>query len=105
MIVVFLGSLDVVRFAQLQPGELQLPNTVREGVELFSQAVMPSLFAYVNEAPLKIVVGLLGVIWERVNVQAIAKTKVGLGILTMFFSRGELIRQAGDGEEREWEQW
>ncbi|KAH0565422.1 hypothetical protein GP486_001198 [Trichoglossum hirsutum] len=105
MIVVFLGSLDVVRFAQLQPGELQLPSTVREGVELFSQAVMPSLFAYVNEAPLKIVVGLLGIIWERVNVQAIAKTKVGLGILTMFFSRGELIRQAGEGEEKEWEQW
>jgi DNA topoisomerase 2-associated protein PAT1 len=105
MIVVFLGSLDVVRSAQLQPGELQLPTAVREEVELFSQAVMPSLFAFVNEAPLKIVVGLLGIIWERVNVQAIAKTKIGLGILTMFFSRGELIRQAGDGEEKEWEQW
>ncbi|KAI9773983.1 MAG: hypothetical protein M1839_001934 [Geoglossum umbratile] len=105
MIVVFLSAIDVVRFAQLQPGELQLPTAVREEVELFSQAVMPSLFAFVNEASLNIVVGLLGIIWERVNVQGIAKTKIGLGILTMFFSRGELIRQAGDGEESEWEQW
>ena len=42
MIVVFLGSLDVVRFAQLQPGELQLPIAVREEVELFLRRSCPA---------------------------------------------------------------
>ena len=105
MIVIHLGLLDVIRLAQLQDGEQQLPAAVREEVELFSQAVMPSLFGYVNEAPLHIVVGLLGLILDRVNVQIVARTKVGLGILTMLVSRAELIKQAGGVSEVDWSQW
>lgn len=105
MIVIHLDFLDVIRLAQLQPNEIQLPTAVREEVELFSQAVMPSLFGYVNEAPLGIVIGLLGLILDRVNVQGIARTKIGLGILTMLISRAELVKQAGTTEDQEWEQW
>lgn len=105
MIIVHLDVLDVIRLAQLQPNEVQLPTALREEVELFSQAVMPSLFAYVNEAPLDIVMGLLGLILDRVNVQGIARTKIGLSILTMLISRAELVRQAGATQDREWEQW
>lgn len=105
MIVLHLGLLDVIRLAQLQEGEHQLSAAVREEVELFSQAVMPSLFGYVNEAPLHIVVGLLGLILERVNVHAVARTKIGLGILTMLISRAELIKQAGGVDETEWDDW
>lgn len=105
MIVLHLDLLDVIRLAQFRDGEHQLPAAVREEVELFSQAVMPSLFGYVNEAPLHIVVGLLGLILERVNARAAAGTKIGLGILTMLVSRAELVKQAGGVSEREWEQW
>jgi len=105
MIVIHLGLLDVIRLAQLHDGEHQLPAAIREEVELFSQAVMPSLFGYVNEAPLHIVVGLLGLILERVNVQPVARTKIGLGILTMLISRAELIKQAGGVSEVDWSQW
>ncbi|KAI9842590.1 MAG: hypothetical protein M1837_007028 [Sclerophora amabilis] len=105
MIVAHIGLLDVVRNAQLQSGETQLPASVREQVELFSHAVMPSLFGYVNEAPLQIVFGLLGVLLDRANVQRVARTKIGLGILTMFVSRAELVKQAGEAKEQEWGQW
>ena len=105
MIVLHLGLLDVIRLAQLREGEQQLPAPVREEVELFSQSVMPSLFGYVNEAALKIVIGLVGLILERVNAQAVARTKIGLGILTMLTSRAELIKQAGGVSEVEWDQW
>ena len=105
MIVVHLDSLDVISKAQPQLNEAQLPIAVREEVELFSQVVMPSLFGYVNEAPLNIVIGLLGLVLDRVNVQAVARTKVGLGILTMLLSRAEIVKQAGATNDQEWEQW
>jgi len=46
----------------------------------------------------------LGVILTR-NVDVIARTRIGLSMLTMILSRAELIKQAGGVEEKEWEQW
>ncbi len=105
MIMVHIGVLDVVRRAQLRPGERQLPNQVREEVELFLQAVMPSVFGYVNDAPLTIIIGLLGVLLDKVDVQVVARAKVGLAILTMFLSRAELLKQAVDVDKEDWMQW
>ncbi len=106
VIVVHLDHLDVIRNAQLSTGDQQqLPLSAREEVELFSQAVFPSLFGYINEAPLHIVSGLLGLVLGRTNVPAAARTKIGVGILTMLVSRAELSRQADRVDEREWEQW
>lgn len=105
MIVVHIGVLDVVRRAQLRPGERQLPSAVREDVELFSQAVMPSLFGYVNEAPLSIIHGLLGILLDSADVQAVARSKIGLSILTMFLSRVELVKQTGNVDDEDWNNW
>lgn len=105
MIVIHLNVLDVIRLAQPQPNEIQLPSTAREEVELFSQAVMPSLFVDVNEAPLGVVIGLLELILTRVNVRAIACTKVGLNILTMLISRAELVKQGEAPDDLEWDHW
>lgn len=68
---------------------------------------MPSLFTYVNDAPLNIVSGLLGLVLDRVNVQAIIRTKVGVSILTMLISRAELIKQScgGNVNPDDWTQW
>ncbi|KAK4986181.1 DNA topoisomerase 2-associated protein pat1 [Elasticomyces elasticus] len=90
IIVVHLDMLDVVRNAYPTPETPQ----ARDEVELFSQVVMPSLFAYVNEAPLNIAIGLLGLVVDRVNVQAIVRTKIGVSVLTMLISRAELVKQA-----------
>lgn len=104
MIVVHLDQLDVVRQALLQPGETQLNASIRENVELFSLSVMPPLFGYLNEAGLDIVTGVLGLICS-INVDVIARTRIGVSMLTMILSRAELIKQAGDVNEQEWEQW
>lgn len=105
MIVLHLDILDVVRLGQLQPGETQLQAASREAIDLFSAAVTPSLFSYVSEAPLYNIMGLLGLILERVNVQAIARTRVGLSILTMLTSRATLVREGGGTDDAEWQQW
>jgi DNA topoisomerase 2-associated protein PAT1 len=104
MIVIHLDQLDVVRQAQLLSGETLLTAGIRENVELFSLAVMPSLFAYLSEAELDIVSGVLGLILN-INIDVIARTRIGVSMLTMILSRAELIKQAGNAKEQEWEQW
>ncbi|KAJ6102824.1 hypothetical protein N7486_005251 [Penicillium sp. IBT 16267x] len=106
MIVVHLDSLDVVRLAQhAGPGDAQLSVAVREAIDLFSLAVMPSLLGYVNEAPFNIIIGLLGLVIAQTQVMSVARTKTGLGILTMLLSRAEIVKEAGQASERDWQQW
>ncbi|KAB8204268.1 topoisomerase II-associated protein PAT1 [Aspergillus parasiticus] len=105
MIVVHLDSLDVVRNGQPVPGEPQPSLAVREAIDLFSQAVLPSLLGYVNEAPFNIIIGLLGLVIAQTHVHMVAKTRIGLGILTMLLSRAEIVKEAGQAAERDWQQW
>lgn len=115
MVCLNLDQLDVIRLAApADPNDTNPtlpPPAVRDSVELFSQAVMPSLFGYVNEAPLQIVIGLLGLLLDRVNTILILRTKIGLAILTMLVSRAELVKQATSASnapgvnEGEWQQW
>ncbi|KAK2770297.1 hypothetical protein FQN53_005646 [Emmonsiellopsis sp. PD_33] len=105
MIIVHLDSLDVVQRAQLQPGEAQPSLAVREEIDLFSHAVMPSLLGYVNEAPINIITGLLGLVIGQTHVQTVAKTRVGLGVLTMLLSRAELVKESGTIDDEEWKPW
>jgi DNA topoisomerase 2-associated protein PAT1 len=104
MIVVHLDQLDVVRNAQLLSGEAQFTAVMREAVDLFSMAVMPSLFQYLSEAELDIVTGVMGLILT-INLDLVARARVGVSMLTMILSRAELIKQAGGSGEQEWDQW
>jgi DNA topoisomerase 2-associated protein PAT1 len=104
MIVLHLDQLDVVRNAQLLSGESLLNAKTRENIELFSSAVLPSLFVYLGEAGLDIVNGVLGLVLN-INVDVIARSRIGVSLLTMVLSRAELIKQAGEANEQEWEQW
>ncbi|KAE8147922.1 topoisomerase II-associated protein PAT1 [Aspergillus avenaceus] len=105
MIVVHLDGLDVVRRGQPAPGESQPSLAMREAIDLFSQAVMPSLLGYVNEAPFNIIIGLLGLVIAQTHVQIVARTRIGLGILTMLLSRAEIVKEAGQATEGDWQQW
>lgn len=105
MIVVNLDNLDVVRRAHPVPGETQPSVAVREAIDLFSQAVMPSLLGYVSEAPFHIIIGLLGLVITHTHVQFVARTRIGLGILTMLLSRAEIVKEAGQASENDWQQW
>ncbi|KAI3328981.1 hypothetical protein HD806DRAFT_268331 [Xylariaceae sp. AK1471] len=106
MIVIHLDQLDVVRGAQVQTGEpINLDAATRERIELFSLAVMPSLFQLLNESDLDIVTGVLGLITQNLNVDLVARTRIGVSMLTMILSRAELIKQAGQANEQNWQQW
>lgn len=94
LIVIHLDILDVIRDAYPPADNSAIPARVKEEVNLFTQAVIPPLFSYVNEAPLNIIIGLLGLVLERTQVQAIVRTKTGLSILTMLISRAELLKQS-----------
>lgn len=102
MIMVHLDIIDVIR--QAQPGA-QPSSMSREQVDLFLQAVMPSLFSYVTEAPLNIVIGLLGLVIERVNLNSVARTRVGLEVLTMLLSRAAIVKATEATDDQTWEQW
>ncbi|KKY15606.1 putative topisomerase ii associated protein [Phaeomoniella chlamydospora] len=105
MIVVHLDQLDVVGRAQIAPGETQPSPVIREEVELFSNVVMPSLLGYITEAPINIVIGLMGLVLDHTNVIGVSRTKVGLGILTMLLSRAELLKEGGAANDQDWSQW
>ncbi|KAL9612300.1 MAG: hypothetical protein Q9167_003079 [Letrouitia subvulpina] len=105
IILVHLNVLDVIRFAQPQSREARPSANAREEVDLFCQAVMPSLFGYINEAPLDIVTGLLGIILNQASMPLVARSKVGLDILTTLISRAEIVKQAEESDENEWDHW
>ena len=105
MIIVHLDNLDVIRLGQLQPGENLLPTGAREAVDLFMQAVLPNFISFFDEATFNIVIGMVGIILDRTNVTLVARTKVGLAILTMLLSRAEIVRQAPDTDDENRENW
>ena len=94
LVIIHLDVLDVVRDAYPPHDNTSIPPRVKEEVALFAQAVMPPLFSYVNEAPLNIIIGLLGLVLDRVNILAAVRTKTGVSILTMLISRAELVKQS-----------
>ncbi|KAH8728757.1 topoisomerase II-associated protein PAT1 [Phaeosphaeriaceae sp. PMI808] len=105
MIVVHLDGLSVVGHAIANPEE-PLNPAVREEVELFSATVLPPLFAHMSESPLNIIIGLLGLILDRTNLHVVARSKIGLSLLTILISRAELLKQsAPETDSAEWEQW
>lgn len=105
MIVVHLDQLGVINRAQVAPGESQPPPAVREEIELFSQVVMPCLLGYISEAPINIIIGVLGLVLDHTNVLVVAMTKIGLGILTMLLSRAELVKESGIVDDEDWHHW
>jgi DNA topoisomerase 2-associated protein PAT1 len=105
MIVVHLDQLPVVSHAVATPDDPLTP-AMREEVDLFLQTVMPPLFAHISESPLNIIIGLLGLILDRTNMHVVARSKVGMDLLTILISRAELLKQsAPDINPTDWEQW
>lgn len=105
MIIFHLDQLDVVKGAQVTNGDIALNAAMRENIELFSVVVMPSLFQFFNETSLDIVDGVLDLVIEKLNIDSIAKTRIGTSMLTLILSRAELLKQAGGGTPEQWAKW
>lgn len=103
MIVVHLDQLDIVRQAQVN-NDVQLNAALRESIDLFMRTVMNTLFGFMNELPLDLVTGVLGLI-TNLKVDIIAKSRVGTSVLTMILSRAEILKQGGAGTPQQWQTW
>ena len=105
MVVVHLNQLDVIRNAQPEPESDTLPDAVRDSIELFSNAVMPCLFAYTSDAPFEIVIGLVGLVTDRTHLPSVIRTRTGINILFMLISRAQMIKQAGNASDSDSQSW
>lgn len=106
LIIVHLDQLDVVQGARVASGEpINLPAHVRESIELFSMAVMPQLFNLLADAELGIVTAVLSIIIQRLNIDTVSRTRIGISMLTMILSRAEIIKQSGHANEQLWQSW
>ncbi|KAK5988101.1 DNA topoisomerase 2-associated protein pat1 [Cladobotryum mycophilum] len=105
MIIYHLGQLDVVQEATVDNDETTLNARLRENIDLFMSTVMPSLMQYFNDTGLDIVDGVLNLIATNSNFDLIAKTRVGVSILTLILSRAVLLKQTGGGNTEQWDKW
>lgn len=104
LVIIHLDILDVIRDAYPPADNSPLPARVKEEVELFNMTVIPPLFAFMGEANLSIIIGLLGLVLDRTHVQAIARTKIGVRVLTTLLARAETFRSQLEGSD-DWRQW
>lgn len=105
MIIYHLDQLDVVHGAFDGNGEASLNSSMRGNIELFISTVMPSLMQYFNDTGLDIVDGVLNLIATKLNVHLIARTRVGVSMLTLILSRAVLLKQTGGGNTEQWDKW
>lgn len=94
-IVHHLDSLDVVKNGAYVDGEDLKPN-VKESVDIFVQTVLPPLVHLISESEFGVVIGLLEILILSNNVVHVARTKIGLSILTVLISQAEFISQQED---------
>ncbi|KUI68717.1 hypothetical protein VM1G_03788 [Cytospora mali] len=80
-------------------GKKFIPRVFRHDIELFSMNVHNTLFMFMGELGLNIITGILGLLCSEVNVDLIARTRVGAGFLTMILSRAEIMIQAEGGRD------
>jgi DNA topoisomerase 2-associated protein PAT1 len=104
MIVVHLDGLHVVSHGIATPEE-PLSPAMREEIELFAHTVTPPVFTHISDSPLNIIIGLLGLALDRTNLHVVARSKIGLMLLTGLISRAELLKQSAPEMMPDWEQW
>ncbi|CAM1511735.1 Fc.00g092480.m01.CDS01 [Cosmosporella sp. VM-42] len=105
MIIYHLDQLEVVQGAAISSDDGTLNARMREKIELFISTVMPSLMQYFNDTGLDIVDGVLNLIATKLNVDLIARTRIGVSMLTLILSRAVLLKQTGAGNAEQWDKW
>ncbi|KAJ7672626.1 topoisomerase II-associated protein PAT1 [Mycena rosella] len=103
LLVACFTQLDVVRQAPLLDvlEETAERAEVERQTQAFLGSVLQSILPIVANLELHVVTALLGLLIDRSqDIAAVAKTKPGLALLTLFLSRVEVIKQAwGTGAE------
>ena len=103
-IVFHLNQLDVVRDVQSQKQQ-DITIAIKRSVEQFEQSVEPHLFAYIADAALSTVIGLVGIIVERVDIHMALQAQVGVNILSQLLTRAITVIQSGHANAEDSKQW
>ncbi|CAA7267400.1 unnamed protein product [Cyclocybe aegerita] len=95
LLVACFGQLDVVKQASVLDSIKETPERLEADrqTQAFLGSVMQSILPVVSVANLRLVTGLLGLLLDRTNIVAVAQTRPGLALLTLFLSRVEVIKQ------------
>ncbi|SPO28397.1 related to PAT1 - topoisomerase II-associated protein [Ustilago trichophora] len=111
MVVASFESLDVVRNGPLlddlsdDPTKIEARRDAERQSETFATTIVPSMMAMASTAPMRIVSGMLALFVERNDPVRVTQTRPGVAFLTIFLSRAETLRQAGDVPSDELEQF
>ncbi|CCM02449.1 uncharacterized protein FIBRA_04548 [Fibroporia radiculosa] len=95
LLVACFSQLDVVIKAPVLDSlqQTQEDKEVEDQTQAFMLHTIHSILPVVAKAGLRLVSGLLGLLLERSDIVAIARTRPGLALLTLFLSRVEVIKQ------------
>lgn len=108
MLIASFSSLDAVRnyatWEQFQaldalpharaPLSTSQAAEIGRSIEAFGNSVLFNMISLINQAPLRIVSGMLALLMERNDIVQCAKTRSGISLLTVLLSRAETLRQA-----------
>ncbi|KAF8909417.1 topoisomerase II-associated protein PAT1 [Gymnopilus junonius] len=95
LLVACFNQLDVVKEAPILDSvkDSQERSDAERQTHAFLGSVMQSILPVVSVANLRLVSGLLGLLLDRSDIVAVARTRPGLALLTLFLSRVEVIKQ------------
>ncbi|TKY89617.1 hypothetical protein EX895_001402 [Sporisorium graminicola] len=111
MVVASFESLDVVQTGPLlddlsdDPSKVEARRDAERQSEVFATTIVPSMMAMASGAPMRIVSGMLALFVERNDPVRVTQTRPGVAFLTIFLSRAETLKQAGEVPADELEQF
>ncbi|KAK7471033.1 DNA topoisomerase 2-associated protein pat1 [Stygiomarasmius scandens] len=96
LLIACFSQLDVIADAPILESPEDTPKraNVERQTQAFLSSVMQSILPTIVKGELRLVTGLLGLLMDRNDVVAIARTKPGIALLTLLLTRVELIKQS-----------
>lgn len=89
--ILALFSVIITRFECLEVSNVPL-NESKDEVDVFMNTILPTYVAIISEANLDVINGLMRIFLERHNMVWLAKSRVGLALLTVNLSRSEILK-------------
>ena len=94
-----LNRLECLEVCNISLGEKN------QTVDYFLETLYPILSEVVSESSLSVISALVQIILERHNLLWVAKSRIGLELLTLFLSKAELLKSAENVNEKELQAW
>ncbi|KAL0067146.1 DNA topoisomerase 2-associated protein pat1 [Marasmius tenuissimus] len=96
LLIACFSQLDVIIDAPLLDAPEETPERaeIERQTQAFLSGVIQSILPIIAKGSLRLVSGLLGLLLDRNDIVAIAKTRPGLALLTLLLTRVEVIKES-----------